>query len=108
MRALSKGHYEKDPHPLRTLVIFVIAMIAIFVAGLFLVLAILADYAGVSYDPSVLKFYPVMAILGAVVGFELWWSYEYGPVNRSEFYGRLDHVESLFPLHLQALSPKGL
>ncbi|MDE1858141.1 MAG: hypothetical protein KGI26_03630 [Thaumarchaeota archaeon] len=72
---------KPDPHPLRSLVLFLGSGAAIFVLGLFLVLWFLGAAGGFSYDPSVLDFYPVMAGLGAVFGFERWWAHMYGPSN---------------------------
>ena len=66
---------------MRSLAKFLTAGVLIFVAGLFAALTALKVLGGVSFDSSVLDFYPVMAVLGAVVGLEWWWSYEYGPSN---------------------------
>ncbi len=70
-----------DRHPVRTLVFFLAAGVGLFVAGLYAVLTLLGSVGGAGYDASVLSFYPFMAALGAVFGFERWWSYELGPYN---------------------------
>lgn len=65
----------------RSLLFFVGAGIFIFVSGLFILLTALEYLGGVKYDPSILYFYPFMAALGAVFGFERWWSHQMGPYN---------------------------
>lgn len=69
-----------DRHPLRTLVLALAAGCALFVALLFVTLTALA-FGGVGLDSSVVDFYPLMAIAGAVFGFERWLAYESGGVN---------------------------
>lgn len=70
-----------DKHPVRSLAFFLAAGIVIFVGGLFAVLTSLKALGGVSFDSSVLDFYPVLAGLGALFGFSLWMSFEAGPSN---------------------------
>lgn len=70
-----------DERPLRSLALFLLGGASLFVLGLFMFLTLLATLGGFSFDSSVLTFYPVMAGLGALFGFERWWSYERGPVN---------------------------
>jgi hypothetical protein len=62
-------------------VLFLVGGASIFVAGLFAFLTAIGIIGGIWFDSSVLKFYPMMAGLGALFGFERWWSYEVGPVN---------------------------
>ena len=71
---------KPEKHPARSLAYFLAAGASLFVAGLFVTLTSLGA-AGVRYDSSVLDFYPVMAGLGAIFGFERWWSHIYGPSN---------------------------
>jgi len=82
---------EPDQHPLRNLILFLTTGAAMFAFGLFVVLTV---FAGM-FDVSVLKFYPLMAGLGAVVGFSWWWGYEYGPSN--PFHERRTASPQLFP-----------
>ncbi|MDE1853500.1 MAG: hypothetical protein KGI38_07115 [Thaumarchaeota archaeon] len=70
-----------DKHPLRTLILLIGAGSMIFMLGLSILLAFLGYAGRVWYDPSVLDFYPLMAGLGALFGFERWWGYEYGETN---------------------------
>ncbi len=70
-----------DPHPWRTLLVFVVAGTGIFVLGIFLLLSVLVDYGGVRFDSSVFYFYPLMAGAGALFGLERWMHYESGGVN---------------------------
>ncbi len=77
---MSSPIYDHDKHPLRTLVFMVSVGVAFFVF-LFLVLHIVLVVDGLAPDPSVLNFYPIMAGLGLVFGFERWWGYEQGGVN---------------------------
>jgi drug/metabolite transporter (DMT)-like permease len=65
---------------LRRLVLLMGAGVLFFV-GLFLCLHLLLIYAGAAPDPSVYNFYPLMAGLGALFGFERWWAHEQGGVN---------------------------
>ena len=69
-----------ERHPVKRLAFFLAAGVLIFDGGLFLVLAVLGSF-GVGFDPSVARFYPLLAIFGAVFGFERWWSNEIGPYN---------------------------
>lgn len=48
--------------------------------GLFLIFTTLGSF-GVGFDTSVVCFCPLMAIFGAIFGFERWWSNEIGPYN---------------------------
>jgi len=52
-----------------------------FVFGLFIFLELIGLFANIWFDPSVLEFYPLMAGVGALFGFERWWTYQNGPVN---------------------------
>jgi len=70
-----------DKHPVRTLMAFLAAGSLISVSALLVLLTLIDVYAGVRYDPSVLNFYPLMAGVGALFGFERWWSYESGGTN---------------------------
>lgn len=69
-----------DKHPIRTLVIALAAGSLVFVAALFATLSLLY-WGGVRLDSSVVYFYPLMAIAGAVFGFERWLAHESGGVN---------------------------
>ncbi len=64
----------------RRLVLMMGAGVALFVALLFCLQALLT-YAGAAMDSSVYSFYPIMAGLGAMFGFERWWAHEQGGVN---------------------------
>ncbi|MDA4125546.1 MAG: hypothetical protein OK438_08915 [Thaumarchaeota archaeon] len=65
---------------LKRLVKMVAAGIAIFIALLLALQAALV-YAGAAPDSSVYWFYPIMAVLGALFGFERWWATEQGGNN---------------------------
>jgi len=69
-----------DKNPLRRLLYLTVAGMGIFMSFL-LVLQLSLVYFGTAPDPSVFKFYPIMAGLGALFGFERWWSYEQGEYN---------------------------
>lgn len=66
---------------MKTLVKFLVAGSSLFIFFLFAVQSVLVYLGGWRSDPSVLYFYPLMALLGTVWGFEQWWSYEIGPYN---------------------------
>lgn len=72
--------YDADKHPLRTL-LYCITVGMGFFTSLILALHLALVYSGVAPDPSVFNFYPIMAGLGVVFGFERWWGYEQGGVN---------------------------
>ena len=72
---------DVDERPLRTLALFLVGGASLFVFGLFLFLTFVGVLGRVWFDSSVMNFYPLMAGLGALFGFERWWSYEQGPVN---------------------------
>ncbi len=72
---------ELDKHPRRTLAFCLAAGVSIFVLGLFVLLTVVSFYGVVKPDPSALKFYPVMAGVGALFGFNVWWGYEQGTYN---------------------------
>ncbi len=65
---------------IRRLIKMVAAGIGIFIVLLLALQAALV-YAGAALDPSVYRFYPVMAALGAAFGFERWWATEQGEHN---------------------------
>jgi hypothetical protein len=69
-----------DKHPARTL-LYCISVGAAFFTGLFLLLYLALVHSGKAPDPSVFRFYPIMAGLGLIFGFERWWAYEQGGVN---------------------------
>lgn len=70
-----------DRHPWRTLAVCEAGGILLFVGLLFAILTLTAN-AGVKYEgPSVLNFYLFIAGVGALYGFERWWTHEYGPSN---------------------------
>ena len=72
-QGLSKSH-------LKRLVLFMAAVIAIFL--LFLVAVQVAlGLVGKLPDPTFYDFYPIMVALGAAFGFERWWAYEQGEHN---------------------------
>ncbi len=70
-----------DKNPMRTLLISMAFGGSFFVFVLFALLTALGFWGGVWFDPSVGNFYPIMAVVGALFGFERWWAYEQGGVN---------------------------
>ncbi|MDG6900653.1 MAG: hypothetical protein JRM80_01630 [Nitrososphaerota archaeon] len=69
-----------DRRPWRTLLYCTGVGVGFFVS-LFLALHLVLIYSGIAPDPSVFRFYPIMAGLGVLFGFERWWAYEQGGVN---------------------------
>jgi hypothetical protein len=69
-----------DARHLRTLLMMVAGGTSIFVLG-FMAFHLALVFGGHAPDRSVLDFYPLMAGIGALFGFERWWSYEQGGVN---------------------------
>ncbi|MDV3244714.1 MAG: hypothetical protein LYZ66_06040 [Nitrososphaerales archaeon] len=69
-----------DKHPWRTL-LYMTTMGAGFFIGLFLALHLVLIYSRIAPDPSAFDFYPIMAGLGVIFGFERWWGYESGGIN---------------------------
>ena len=69
-----------DRYPLRTLAFLLAAGSFLFVALLFAVHMTMV-LASMNSDPSIVNFYPVMGLIGALFGFERWWACEQGPVN---------------------------
>ena len=67
---------------------FVCAGAFLFAFGFFLFLTAI-QLGGVRFDPSLLSFYPLMAVIAVIFGFERW-SYESGGVNRSTMGSGLD------------------
>ncbi len=65
---------------IKRLVKMVAAGIGIFVVLLLALQAVLV-YAGAAPDSSIYRFYPIMAALGVVFGFERWWATEQGGNN---------------------------
>jgi drug/metabolite transporter (DMT)-like permease len=76
------GLDERSPRqqPPQELPIFVCAGAFLFAFGFFLFLTAI-QLGGVRLDPSFLSFYPPMAVILVIFGFERWRSYESGGVN---------------------------
>jgi len=64
----------------KRMIFFIIIFACIFV-GLLAALQVALKFVGVQLGVSVYEFYPMMAGLGAVVGFERWWGNELGEYN---------------------------
>lgn len=70
-----------DENPLRTLLVCVAGGSALFILFLLPIHLLVLLYAPTAFDPSVWDFYPILAGLGVVFGFERWLSYEQGSYN---------------------------
>lgn len=64
----------------KRMVALIVAGACIFVA-LLVALQVALNYVGVRFDGTFYEFYPIMAGVGAVFGFERWWGQEQGEYN---------------------------
>jgi hypothetical protein len=72
-QGLTKAHLRR--------LVWMMSVGMVFFVALFLFVHIVLIYAGAAPDPTVYRFYPIMAGLGALFGFERWWAHEQGGVN---------------------------
>jgi hypothetical protein len=61
--------------------VLLIALFACVFMVLLAALQVALSSVGIRYGGSFYEFYPIMAGLGAIVGFERWWSQELGDYN---------------------------
>ena len=78
---LKLSQEKVDPHPFRTLAIFLGSGIGMFVLGLSVLLLVLASYTSFRVDSTTLYFYVLVGGAGGLFGFERWMYYESGGVN---------------------------
>lgn len=71
----------EDKNPFRTFLVCIFGGASIFILLFAAFHLMILMYAPTTLDFSALYFYPIMAGLGMVFGFERWWSYEQGSYN---------------------------